>query len=50
MSPLTQCVDTAAMEDTGILQTSLDGFAEACQSNYGCLTLCGRVCVATESW
>ncbi|XP_076450889.1 protein fuzzy homolog [Babylonia areolata] len=49
-SDLTQAVDMVLTPDTASLQNFLDAFVEAADSPYGCLTVCGRVAVATASW
>ena len=32
------------------MQKTLDAFTEAAKSGYGCLSIYGHVCVATEKW
>ncbi|XP_064400628.1 protein fuzzy homolog isoform X2 [Halichondria panicea] len=50
LSPLTQCLDVMVSSHKDILLRTLEAFTEAAQSNFGCLTINGRVCVATDSW
>ena len=45
---VSQSIDPTRSLD--LFQSSLEAFTEAAESNYGCLTVNGRVCVATESW
>lgn len=49
-SPLTQAVDVIALEDTSLLSRTLDVFIEVAKSSFGCLSVYGRVCVASECW
>ncbi|XP_070200770.1 protein fuzzy homolog isoform X2 [Littorina saxatilis] len=49
-SDVTQAVDILLTPDNGALQNFLDAFVEAAGSTYGCLTVGGRVAVATHKW
>lgn len=47
---LTHCVDSLLPPDPTILQEAVDGFAQAAESEFGCLLVRGRVASATEKW
>ncbi|KAL5502604.1 hypothetical protein EMCRGX_G009405 [Ephydatia muelleri] len=52
MYPLTQSVDVlaVAVEDFSTLSQCMDAFSEAVHSGYGCVSVNGKIIVATESW
>ena len=50
MYPLTQSVDVVAVEDVSTLSQCMDAFSEAVHSGYGCVSVDGKIIVATESW
>lgn len=47
---ITQCVDIILCEETAILQERLDAFVKACDSEFGCLLVDGKVVVGTDKW
>ena len=47
---ITQSVDIILCNDTILLQDCLDGFVSACDSEFGCLLVHGKIVVATEKW
>ncbi|KTF86630.1 hypothetical protein cypCar_00021722 [Cyprinus carpio] len=50
MGDLTQCADCMLLSHSGLLQEALDSFAQAAESEFGCLLVHGRVALATEKW
>ncbi|XP_073778687.1 protein fuzzy homolog isoform X1 [Danio rerio] len=51
MGDLTQCTDCLLPSHSGLLlQEAVDSFAQATESEFGCLLLNGRVARATEKW
>lgn len=50
LCPLTQSVDVLALDDSAILERTLEAFTLAVESNYGCLLVNSRMGVATQSW
>ncbi len=50
MGDLTQCADCLLLSPSGLLQEALDSFAQAAESEFGCLLVHGRVALATEKW
>ncbi|XP_075954390.1 protein fuzzy homolog [Anarhichas minor] len=47
---LTHCADSLLPPNPALLQEAVDGFAEAAESEFGCLVVHGRVAAATEKW
>uniref|UniRef100_H3BF40 Fuzzy planar cell polarity protein n=1 Tax=Latimeria chalumnae TaxID=7897 RepID=H3BF40_LATCH len=47
---LVQCVDCVLSNNNGVLQSCLDAFTQAAESQFGCLLVRGKVVVATEKW
>ena len=47
---ITQCVDVILCYDVSILQERLDIFVKACDSEFGCLFVHGKIVVATDKW
>lgn len=47
---VTQCVDIILCNNTTLLQDSLDAFVSACDSEFGCLLVYGKIAVATDKW
>ncbi|KAM4552465.1 protein fuzzy homolog [Odontesthes bonariensis] len=47
---LTHCVDSLLPPNPALLQEVLDGFAQAADSEFGCLIVHGRIAAATEKW
>ncbi|KAM8850360.1 protein fuzzy homolog [Spinachia spinachia] len=47
---LTHCVDSLLPANPSVLQEAVDGFAQAAESEFGCLLVRGRVASATEKW
>ncbi len=50
MGDLTQCADCLLLSHSGLLQEARDSFAQAAESEFGCLLVHGRVALATEKW
>ncbi|XP_037643511.1 protein fuzzy homolog [Sebastes umbrosus] len=47
---LTHCADSLVPPNPALLQEAVDGFAQATDSEFGCLIVHGRVAAATEKW
>ncbi|XP_008432759.1 protein fuzzy homolog [Poecilia reticulata] len=47
---LTHCADSLVPPNPTPLQEAVDGFAQAADSEFGCLFVHGRIVVATEKW
>ncbi|XP_017281551.1 protein fuzzy homolog [Kryptolebias marmoratus] len=47
---LTHCADSLLPPNLALLQEAVDGFAQAADSEFGCLVVHGRVAAATEKW
>ncbi|KAK5614834.1 hypothetical protein CRENBAI_011559 [Crenichthys baileyi] len=47
---LTHCADSLLPPNPTLLQEAVDGFAQAADSEFGCLFVHGRIAVATEKW
>lgn len=47
---LTHCADSLLLPNTTLLQEAVDGFAQAADSEFGCLIIHGRIATATEKW
>lgn len=47
---LTHCADSLLPPNPAILQEAVDGFAQAADSEFGCLIVHGRIAAATEKW
>ncbi|XP_035526520.1 protein fuzzy homolog [Morone saxatilis] len=47
---LTHCADSLLPPNPTLLQEAVDGFAQAADSEFGCLIVHGRVAAATEKW
>lgn len=50
MGNLTHCADSLLPSNPSPLQEAVDGFAEAVDSEFGCLIVHGRIVTATEKW
>lgn len=50
ISNITQMTDVVQVTESGILKNYLNAFTEECESEFGCLTLGGRVVVATDKF
>ncbi|XP_047444973.1 alanine aminotransferase 2-like isoform X5 [Mugil cephalus] len=47
---LTHCADSLLPPNPAILQEAVDAFAQAADSEFGCLIVHGRIATATEKW
>lgn len=47
---LTHCADLLLPPNPALLQEAMDSFAQAADSEFGCLVIHGRIAVATEKW
>ncbi|TNN67485.1 Protein fuzzy [Liparis tanakae] len=47
---LTHCADSLLPPNPTLLQEAVDGFAQAAESEFGCLVVHGRIAAATEKW
>ncbi|XP_030015737.1 protein fuzzy homolog [Sphaeramia orbicularis] len=47
---LTHCADSLLPPNPALLQEAVDGFAQAADSEFGCLVVHGRIAAATEKW
>ncbi|KAF7660018.1 hypothetical protein LDENG_00290000 [Lucifuga dentata] len=47
---LTHCADSLLPPNPAFLQDAVEGFAQAAESEFGCLMVHGRIAVATEKW
>ncbi|KAM4727744.1 protein fuzzy homolog [Anableps anableps] len=47
---LTHCADSLVPPNPTVLQEAVDGFAQAADSEFGCLFVHGRIAAATEKW
>ncbi|XP_060900957.1 protein fuzzy homolog [Labrus mixtus] len=47
---LTHCADSLLPPNPALLQEAVDGFAQAADSEFGCLIVHGRIAAATEKW
>lgn len=47
---LTHCADSLLPPNPTVLQEAVDSFAEAAESEFGCLAVHGRIAAATEKW
>lgn len=47
---LTHCADSLLPPNPALLQGTVDSFAQAADSEFGCLVIHGRIAVATEKW
>ncbi|XP_061587129.1 protein fuzzy homolog [Cololabis saira] len=47
---LTHCADSLLPPNPSLLQEAVDGFAQAADSEFGCLMIHGRIAAATEKW
>lgn len=47
---LTHCADSLLPPNLALLQGAVDGFAQAADSEFGCLVVHGRIATATEKW
>ncbi|KAM6918495.1 protein fuzzy homolog [Xenentodon cancila] len=47
---LTHCADSLLPPNPTLLQEAVDGFAQAADSEFGCLIIQGRIAAATEKW
>ncbi|XP_023124733.2 protein fuzzy homolog [Amphiprion ocellaris] len=47
---LTHCADSLVPPNPTLLQEAVDGFAQAADSEFGCLIVHGRIATATEKW
>ncbi|XP_060940814.1 protein fuzzy homolog [Limanda limanda] len=47
---LTHCADSLLPPNPALLQQAVDGFAQAADSEFGCLLVHGRIAAATEKW
>ncbi|XP_059200224.1 protein fuzzy homolog [Centropristis striata] len=47
---LTHCADSLLPPNPTLLQEAVDGFAQAADSEFSCLTVHGRIAAATEKW
>ncbi|XP_033960369.1 protein fuzzy homolog [Pseudochaenichthys georgianus] len=47
---LTHCADSLLPPNPTLLQEAVDGFAQAADSEFGCLIVRGRIAAATEKW
>ncbi|KAF7222312.1 protein fuzzy homolog [Nothobranchius furzeri] len=47
---LTHCADSLLPSSSILLQEAVDGFAQAADSEFGCLVVHGRIATATEEW
>lgn len=47
---LTHCADSLLSPHPAVLQQAVDAFAQAADSEFGCLVVHGRIAAATEKW
>lgn len=47
---LTHCADSLVPPNPALFQEAVDGFAQAADSEFGCLVVHGRIATATEKW
>ncbi|KAG7523979.1 hypothetical protein JOB18_005173 [Solea senegalensis] len=47
---LTHCADSLLPPNPTLVQEAVDGFAQAADSEFGCLLVHGRIAAATEKW
>lgn len=47
---LTHCADSLVPPNPALFQEAVDGFAQAAESEFGCLVVHGRIATATEKW
>ncbi|XP_019122692.2 protein fuzzy homolog [Larimichthys crocea] len=47
---LTHCADSLLPPNPALLQDAVQGFAQAADSEFGCLVVHGRIAAATEKW
>lgn len=50
LANLTHCADTLLPPNAAVLQEAIEGFAQAADSEFGCLLVGGRIAAATEMW
>lgn len=50
LGDLTHCADSLLPPNPTLLQEAVDSFAEAADSEFGCLAVHGRIAAATEKW
>ncbi|CAN9502931.1 unnamed protein product [Ophioblennius macclurei] len=50
LGSLTHCADSLLPPNATVLQETVDGFAQAADSEFGCLIVNGRIASATEKW
>lgn len=50
LGTLTHCADSLLPPNPTLLQEAMDGFAQAADSEFGCLIVHGRIAAATEKW
>ncbi|KAK7945484.1 hypothetical protein WMY93_001212 [Mugilogobius chulae] len=50
MGNLTHCADSLLPPNPALLQETVAGFAQAADSEYGCLVIHGRIAATTEKW
>ncbi|XP_029971108.1 protein fuzzy homolog isoform X2 [Salarias fasciatus] len=50
LGSLTHCADSLLPPNASVLQETVDGFARAADSEFGCLIVHGRIASATEKW
>ncbi|XP_008283497.1 protein fuzzy homolog [Stegastes partitus] len=50
LGTLTHCADSLVPPNPSLLQEAVDGFAQAADSEFGCLIVHGRIATATEKW
>ncbi|XP_069013758.1 protein fuzzy homolog [Embiotoca jacksoni] len=50
LGSLTHCADSLLPPNPALLQEAVDSFAQAADSEFGCLVVHGRIATATEKW
>ncbi|XP_072296986.1 protein fuzzy homolog [Eucyclogobius newberryi] len=50
MGNLTHCADSLLPPNPALLQEAVGGFAQAAESEFGCLVVHGRIAAVTEKW
>ncbi|KAM9789635.1 protein fuzzy homolog [Neosynchiropus ocellatus] len=50
LGTMTHCADTLLPPNPTLVQEAVEGFAEAADSEFGCLLVHGRIAAATEKW
>ncbi|XP_029381525.1 protein fuzzy homolog [Echeneis naucrates] len=50
LGSLTHCADSLLPPNPAVLQEAVDAFAQAADSEFGCLIVHGRIAAATEKW